>query len=260
MQVCFDFLFQVELIVAIHELLAEYGLCCAGKDSEGEEGTFLKLAIKHLLALDMKLKSGFQSSNRGIGTKQSNNLHCFDYDAKTSISTSKLSTDVEVESVRVAKEDIIVLHKDAPKETTCEDLFPHEALEKHEELVEGDQDGSDGKLHHLDMQNVSSEVDECGNHHTDVEREKVELGIDNALDQSFFCLYGLNLKCGPDSSDDDLAIHKNTSRGDYQTKEQCADVFQYILPYAKASSVSISQILNSSMMHFGKHLIMIFIF
>ncbi|KAM1330666.1 hypothetical protein ACFX1X_043797 [Malus domestica] len=30
--------------------------------------------------------------------------------------------------------------------------------------------------------------------------------------------------------------HKNTSPGDCQTKEHCADVFQYILPYAKASS------------------------
>jgi len=43
--------------VAVHDLLAEYGLCCAGRDSKGEEGIFLKLAIKHLLALDMKLKS-----------------------------------------------------------------------------------------------------------------------------------------------------------------------------------------------------------
>jgi calcineurin-binding protein cabin-1 len=37
--------------VTVHELLAEYGLCCAGKDSKGEEGTFLKFAINHLLAL-----------------------------------------------------------------------------------------------------------------------------------------------------------------------------------------------------------------
>ena len=43
--------------MAVHDLLAEYGLCCAGRDSKGEEGIFLKLAIKHLLALDMKLKS-----------------------------------------------------------------------------------------------------------------------------------------------------------------------------------------------------------
>lgn len=70
-----------------------------------------------------------------------------------------------------------------------------------------------------------------------VEIDKVQSAIDSALDQSFFCLYGL--KINPDSSsEDDLAMHKNTSRGDYQTKEQCADVFQYILPYAKALSVS----------------------
>ena len=48
---------QVDLIVAVHDLLAEYGLCCAGRDGEGEEGTFLKFAIKHLMALDVKLKS-----------------------------------------------------------------------------------------------------------------------------------------------------------------------------------------------------------
>ncbi|KAG8062224.1 hypothetical protein GUJ93_ZPchr0003g17862 [Zizania palustris] len=30
---------QVDLIVAVHDLLAEYGLCCAGRDGEGEEGT-----------------------------------------------------------------------------------------------------------------------------------------------------------------------------------------------------------------------------
>ena len=48
---------QVDLIVAVHDLVAEYGLCCSGKDGEGEEGTFLKFAIKHLMALDVKLKS-----------------------------------------------------------------------------------------------------------------------------------------------------------------------------------------------------------
>lgn len=61
------------------------------------------------------------------------------------------------------------------------------------------------------------------------------MGIDNALDRCCFCLYGLKLR-SDSSYEDDLVQHKNTSRGDYQTKEQCADVFQYILPYAKASS------------------------
>jgi hypothetical protein len=69
--------------------------------------------------------------------------------------------------------------------------------------------------------------------------EELESCIDGALDQSFFCLYGLNMN--PDStSEEDLVTHQNTSRGDYQTKEQCADVFHYILPYAKTLSVSIS--------------------
>ena len=71
------------------------------------------------------------------------------------------------------------------------------------------------------------------------EREELELLIDNALDQCFFCLHGLNIRSDSSNYDDDLATHKNTSRGDYQTKEQCADVFQYILPSAKASSVII---------------------
>nr|CAB3493660.1 unnamed protein product [Digitaria exilis] len=53
---------QVDLIVAVHDLLAEYGLCCSGKDGEGEEGTFLKFAIKHLMALDVKLKSQLNSN------------------------------------------------------------------------------------------------------------------------------------------------------------------------------------------------------
>lgn len=37
--------------MTLHELLAEYGLCCAGKDNKSEEGAFLKFAINHLLSL-----------------------------------------------------------------------------------------------------------------------------------------------------------------------------------------------------------------
>ncbi|XP_023642017.1 uncharacterized protein LOC111831572 [Capsella rubella] len=49
--------YQVELIIGLHDLLAEYGLCCAGKNCAGEEGAFLRFVIKHLLAVDMKVKS-----------------------------------------------------------------------------------------------------------------------------------------------------------------------------------------------------------
>nr|BBB89279.1 tetratricopeptide-like helical domain containing protein [Hordeum vulgare subsp. vulgare] len=135
---------QVDLIVAVHDLLAEYGLCCAGRDGQGEEGTFLKFAVKHLMALDVKLKS-------------------------------------------------------------------------------------------------------------QLKLEEMQSSIDSALDQAFFCLYGL--KINPDScSEDDLAVHKNASRGDYQTKEQCADVFQYVLPYAKEISktglVKLRRVLRAIRKHF----------
>jgi hypothetical protein len=53
----------------------------------------------------------------------------------------------------------------------------------------------------------------------------------------FFYLYGLKINLDS-CSEDDLVVHKNTRPGDYQMKEQCADVFQYVLPYAKALSVS----------------------
>nr|CAD1841790.1 unnamed protein product [Ananas comosus var. bracteatus] len=172
---------QVDLIAAVHDLLAEYGLCCAGRDGEGEEGTFLKFAIKHLLALDVKLKS----------------QHCTN-----------------------GKEENTPLDKNTLEEITPGDL---------------------------------SAIDEQENSEEENEIDKVQSAIDSALDQSFFCLYGL--KINPDSSsEDDLAMHKNTSRGDYQTKEQCADVFQYILPYAKALSraglIKLRRVLRAIRKHF----------
>ncbi|KAJ4958761.1 hypothetical protein NE237_025872 [Protea cynaroides] len=219
---------QVELIVAIHDLLAEYGLCCAGKDSVGEEGTFLKLAIKHLLALDMKLKSSSQNE-------------------------LKLNTSPDLETGVTEKDEISAVEKDALEEMMPQN-FEHERLDKENEGMESGKCEKDGRSHHHNKEKVKDQLSESANHLVDVERKKVELGIDNALDQSFFCLYGLNLRCSDSSSEDDLAIHKNTSRGDYQTKEQCADVFQYLLPYAKASSraglVKLRRVLRAIRKHF----------
>ncbi|KAL5210629.1 hypothetical protein ABZP36_006252 [Zizania latifolia] len=173
---------QVDLIVAVHDLLAEYGLCCAGRDGEGEEGTFLKFAIKHLMALDVKLKSQLNPGG---------------------------------------------MEEDAAENDRAEDI-------------------------------VTDEPSVCDDKHNSEDEEESELeeiqsSIDSALDQAFFCLYGL--KINPDScSEDDLAVHKNTSRGDYQTKEQCADVFQYVLPYAKALSktglVKLRRVLRAIRKHF----------
>ncbi|KAJ3687084.1 hypothetical protein LUZ61_016248 [Rhynchospora tenuis] len=154
---------QVDLIVAVHELLAEYGLCCAGKDNKGEEGAFLKFAINHLLALK--------------------SLHC----------------------ANGGEED--AAHDEHTKDDDSED-------------------------------NEMEELESC---------------IDGALDQSFFCLYGLNMNLDS-TSEEDLVTHKNTSHGDYQTKEQCADVFQYILPYAKTLSrsglVKMRRVLRAIRKHF----------
>ncbi|KAJ1281626.1 hypothetical protein BS78_04G319800 [Paspalum vaginatum] len=174
---------QVDLIVAVHDLLAEYGLCCAGRDGEGEEGTFLKFAIKHLMALDVKLKSQLNSN--------------------------EMEEDAVPENVRA--QDIMV---DDPS------------------VNDSKQNSDDEEESELD------DIQSC---------------LDSALDQAFFCLYGL--KINPDScSEDDLAVHKNTSRGDYQTKEQCADVFQYVLPYAKALSktglVKLRRVLRAIRKHF----------
>lgn len=182
---------QVELIIAIHEMLSEYGLCCASCDGEEEEGTFLKLAIKHLLYLDMKLKS------------TSINTQCDDQvsqECYTNISANELN---------------------------------ESELDKGEE--------------------TSNLFFESGKQLTEDEKEDLEIEIDTALDQCFFCLYGLHLR-SDSSYEEDLAMHKNTSRGDYQTKEQCADVFQYILPYAKASSrtglVKLRRVLRAIRKHF----------
>ncbi|CAN1219117.1 Calcineurin-binding protein 1 [Linum perenne] len=188
---------QVELIVGIHDLLAEYGLCCAGEGGEGEEGTFLKFAIKHLLALDMKCRSNSNSSStEPIHLDQPQSPH-------------RQGNTLD----REFKSDVMEL-----------DTSESESLQINV--------GGSGVS---ECNKTSEQNEEGGNGTTEDEREELESMIDNALDQCFFCLYGLNLR-SDSSYDEDLATHKNTTRGDYQTKEQCVDVFQYILPCAKASS------------------------
>ncbi|KAJ6749243.1 CALCINEURIN-BINDING PROTEIN CABIN 1-RELATED [Salix purpurea] len=172
---------QVELIVAIHDLLAENGLCCAGGDGEGEEGTFLKFAIKHLLALDMKLKSNLNSS-KIEAIQHDDQLHSMNKTFKTETILNTLG----VEGSGAEINEVSATMSDGFGEISSKD--------------------------------VSSPV-----------------GLEKYHASCFFCLYGLNIR-SDSSYDDDLATHKNTSRGDYQSKEQCADVFQYILPCARASS------------------------
>lgn len=204
---CFSLILsQVDLIVAIHDVLAEFGLCCVGEDGEGVDGTFLKLAIKHLLA--MKLKSSHHTSN-----KQSN---VFNDDMK-------MSADTEMSLAEAAASaeygDLIV----------PDSLSPDESEQgKHIE---------DAPINMLfNGKEPSKQNSPVGSELAEDEREELDSLIDNALNQCFYCLYGLNLR-SESGFEDDLAVHRNTSQADYQSKEQCADVFNYILPYAKASTV-----------------------
>ncbi|KAA8525215.1 hypothetical protein F0562_006921 [Nyssa sinensis] len=244
---------QIELIVAIHDLLAEYGLCCAGGDGEEEEGTFLKLAIKHLLALDMKLKSNAHSLNKALEMTQSDKQLSHNNPVKTSLHESKLDT-LNVVVGRTEIDEAITLEKDALEGMPSKDILSLEAVEKENtgsECGKHSADGPEGISHKGEK--ASNQLIKCGNELSEDEKEELELGIDNALDQCFFCLYGLNRR-SDSSYEDDLALHKNTSRGDYQTKEQCADVFQYILPYAKASSrtglIKLRRVLRAIRKHF----------
>ncbi|KAM1022369.1 hypothetical protein ACFX15_042521 [Malus domestica] len=240
---------QVDLIVTMHDLLAEYGLCCAGKGGEVEEGTFLKFAIKHLLALDMKFKSNVNSSNQE--TTQSSEQLCLNCPAKMSPKESKSDTDLEM--VHTGIDDTSAVGKDASEGIPSKSTSLQNSVDKDSMELEGGKphvDGSGGKFNRSEE---SDHLNEAGDELIEDEREELELKIDYALDQCFFCLYGLNIR-SDSSYEDELVVHKNTSPGDYQTKEQCADVFQYILPYAKASSrtglVKVRRVLRAIRKHF----------
>lgn len=219
--------------MAVHDLLAEYGICCAN-GYKGEEGLFLKLAIKHLLALDMKLKSCSAAPN--IDVSQCDKLR-----SPQNLNGSHNETNMEVVKIKHCAQDdqTEVMEVDELHKTTGQEVSSHSLTKSHggtevEKLRSGNlNENPDAGQNSPDtlIRNVDGLSDD--------ELEDLETTIDNALNQCFFCLYGLNLR-SDSSYEDDLAMHKNTTRGDYQSKEQCADVFKYILPYAKASSVSTS--------------------
>lgn len=217
-------------------MLAEYGLCCAGGEGEEDDGAFLKLAIKQLLALDMKLKSNLNLSNKGMEVTQADERLSLDSHAKRSQNVTNLDSSIVLDHTRINERSNF--EKETVRWMTSNGIQSHKDLEKEKidlECSKGSSDGLDVVVHKSD--NVSNPYTECSDELTEDEREELELKIENALDQCFFCLYGLNLR-SDSSCEEDPVMHKNSSRGDYQTKEQCADVFQYILPYAKASSVS----------------------
>ncbi|KAI3468164.1 hypothetical protein Pfo_024827 [Paulownia fortunei] len=255
---------QAELVVAIHDMLAEFGICCARGNGEEQEGTFLKLAIKHLLALDMKLKFNIHSLNKGQEIKFDEQTSKDDYFKMseqlshsiclTGSPNESHSNMLDMEVGKTDKDQANSLEKDAVENLSAESVSSH--LDKEKTGVKCDSNvgyGPDNMFSNGAIEN--NQTVECRNELTEDEREELELIIDNALDQCFYCLYGLNLR-SDSSCEEDLVKHKNTSQGDYQTKEQCADVFQYILPYAKASSrtglIKLRKVLRAIRKHFPK--------
>ncbi|EPS68221.1 hypothetical protein M569_06550, partial [Genlisea aurea] len=236
---------QAELLVSVHDMLAEFGICCQrGSCGKDQEGAFLKFAIKHLLSLDMKLKSGMSSLNkeRDVNLNYSNDdqlkvpeqTYC-----RNSVSGPQNESQVDLLDVKVKS-----LHTYSGGSS---EKVSWSMEEENRGCFDNGGDRSDGLCTVTGTESIQREV------MTEAEREELELFIDSALNQCFYCLYGLNLR-SDSSAEDDLVKHKSTSQGDYQTKEQCADVFQYILPYAKASSrsglIKLRKILRTIRKHF----------
>lgn len=175
------------------------------------------------MAFNTKLKSNFRSSEKKTVEHDDPPSH----NSPVKASQDKPQLDAPGAVMGVITDETIAFKKDDAEGITSNATSSHCGLENDNALLECENNrGKD-----------SSQLIDYGNVLTEDEKEELELMIDNALDQCFFCLYGLNLR-SDSSYEDDIVAHKNSSRGDYQTKEQCADVFQYILPYAKDSSVS----------------------
>ncbi|KAJ1409794.1 Tetratricopeptide-like helical domain superfamily [Sesbania bispinosa] len=241
---------QVDLIVAMHDLLAEYGLCCVGEGGKGEEGTFLRFAIKHLLALDMKFKSSFNLLNK-------ESMQCEEVSknrlVNVSVEDSKSDTlDIQMDGTKI--DEVNPVKRDVSEGIISKGISSCKVHDKDSKEAECGNHGGAGTDNQLVKgENSCNQFFDCGNELSEDEREELESKIDSALDQCFFCLYGLNLR-SDSSYEDDPVMHKNTSRGDYQTKEQCADVFKYVLPYAKGSSrtglVKLRRVLRAIRKHF----------
>ncbi|PQQ13900.1 uncharacterized protein Pyn_06404 [Prunus yedoensis var. nudiflora] len=202
--------------------------------------------LQHLNIM-ITVKTQFKSNSNSLNkeTTQYKEQLCLNSHAKS---------DTDLEMVHTGIDETSAAGKDASERTPSKSTSFDNTPDKDSVGLEGGKqgvDGSGGKFNGCEKENV--QLNEAGAELLEDEREELELKIDYALDQCFFCLYGLNIR-SDSSYEDDLVVHKNTSPGDYQTKEQCADVFQYILPYAKASSrtglVKVRRVLRAIRKHF----------
>ncbi|KAL7168037.1 hypothetical protein ACSBR2_038470 [Camellia fascicularis] len=192
---------QIELIMAMHDLLAEYGLCCASGDGETEEGTFLKFAIKHLLSLDMKLKSNFHSLNKGFETMQcdeqlSHNNHV------------EISDRVNVASdtVNVAIDKGNIVEKDVLEGVPSKGILSYESMEKENTGLECSKCSGDEPNGMSHGEKASKQFNDLGSELTEDERDELEPpdnvlaghAIDKFLDDPNLCEDKLSEVAGSD--------------------------------------------------------------
>ncbi|GBG76720.1 hypothetical protein CBR_g22939 [Chara braunii] len=226
---------QVYLLMKMHELLADRGLCCSGKGSDGGEGAFLRMAIHQLTALEMKLKSQNGSvpsdpllerrrkhiQEREEAVDRSCAVRCASVfeeedaqgrEAREGGDTA-IATGVEQDRGSPGTTNVDVIDIDAPDETTNDRVKAPISVDD-------------------DIETQGTAEDEAND-----ERKAAETALDAALDQCFFCLYGLNLRSSSDEKNGDgCVLHENTNRGDYQTEKQCEEVLHYVLPFVQNCS------------------------
>lgn len=225
---------QVALLASAHQLLAEKGLCCSGEGG----GPFLKMAIQQLSSLDARIStfvSGRKRSDLGDGVDivQKEN----DGDLANAGGKRKQAA-AESPRAKRLRPGSARHHADSPSSDAEIDGpdFPEVSLERHgltrKRLERSASQRQIGVTDGHDRVNESKpEVKE-----EVVERFRRETGLAAELNQAFFCLYGLNLQ--DEAGQPKLEVHENTSMGDFNTQEQCAEVMRYIVPYAETCSVS----------------------
>jgi hypothetical protein len=225
---------QVALLASAHQLLADKGLCCSGEGG----GPFLKMAIQQLSSLDAKI-STFASGRKSTGLRDGVDILEKEDDGdlanagakrKLAVAESPRAKRLRPGSARRHEDspssDVEIDGPDAPEVAHDSHGLTRKRLERSASQRQiGVTDGHDRV--NESKPEVKEEV---------VERFRRETGLAAELNQAFFCLYGLNLQ--DEGGQPKLEAHENTSRGDFSTQEQCAEVMRHIVPYAETCSVS----------------------
>lgn len=267
---------QVALLASAHRLLADKGLCCAGEGG----GPFLKMAIQHLTGLDARLDalvggkrdadvrdgaeivSGEEArvgAKRKLEGAESPGLVKrlrLGTGGESPLSAVKAYGPDSPDAGRFGKERLGPAKKRLERSASQRQIrFPRaeaspskatdgttdpDADKSTDQKSVRNLDGSPGGLPVGVLDGMPDrDGDEPENRDEVLAGLRRETRLAAELNQAFFCLYGLNLQEG--AGQPKLEKHDNTSKGDFSTQEQCAEVMRYIVPYAESCSVSPKQ-------------------